>query len=207
MEFPKGSCIYSGTPEALYMVACGRVKVSMTAENGGEAIVKIVPPECLFGESFMTGSISHERAVALDRVQLMTWKRAEIEQQIEREPRLGLALLEALIEATLEMQERIHAMAVCKTPQRVMLSLLHLAESLGERQADGALRMNPLTHHLIAAHVGTSREIVSTQMSRLRRLGLVRYSRKHIDVYGDAVRDMLQRQGFPAQRGHSAAAA
>ena len=67
---------------------------------------------------------------------------------------------------------------------------------MGDRQPDGAIRLAPLTHHTIAEHVGTSREIVSSQMSRLRRLGLIVYSRRHIDVYCEAMEDALRGQGL-----------
>ena len=207
VEYAKGDTIYCGRSEALYLVGCGRVKVSIISDNGAEAIVRIVPSKKFFGESAIIGVQTPERAVALDKVQLMPWSRSEIEQQIEKEPHLGLALMEELILDRLEMQERIHAMAACKTPQRVQLSLVQLAESLGDRQPDGALRMVALTHHMIAAHVGTSREIVSTQMSRLRRLGMVRYSRKFIEVESDAMREALRDEGFTISPGTSATAA
>ncbi|PWU06404.1 MAG: hypothetical protein C5B51_12495 [Terriglobia bacterium] len=195
-EYAKGDIIYSGSSPALYLVAAGRVKVTSVASDGLEAIIQIVPPEGLFGTSSLVNHHGGERAVALDRVQLMAWKPAEIEQQIEREPRLGLALMEELVIASMDMEERMQAMASYKTPQRVMLSLLQLARTLGENQPDGAIRMASLTHNVIAEHVGTSREIVSSQMSHLRRLGLVRYSRKHIDVYCDAMEETLRSNGM-----------
>jgi CRP/FNR family transcriptional regulator, cyclic AMP receptor protein len=196
VEHPKGHVVYSGSSDALYLVAAGRVKVSSLAANGGEAIVRIVPSEGLFGEECLIDHDGAERATALDRVQLMAWKRSEIEQHVEKEPRLGLALMEELVINCLDMEERMQAMASCKTPERVMLSLLQLARRLGESQPDGATRMASLTHHTIADHVGTSREIVSSQMSRLRRAGLVSYSRRHIDVYCQAMEDALRSQGL-----------
>jgi CRP/FNR family transcriptional regulator, cyclic AMP receptor protein len=196
VEYPKGHVLYSGTSEALYLVAAGRVKVATVAVDGCEAIVRIVPPEGLFGESCLIDHSGSERAMMLDRVQLMAWKRSEIEQQVEREPRLGLALMEEVIINCLNMEERMQAMAACKTPERVMLSLIQLGRRLGEVQPDGAMRMLPLTHHTIAEHVGTSREIVSSHMSRLRRLGLIAYSRRHIDVYCDAMEESLRSHGL-----------
>jgi CRP/FNR family transcriptional regulator, cyclic AMP receptor protein len=206
IEYEKGETIYAGRSENLYLVAGGRVKVSII-EGPAEAIVRLVPPKRLFGESAIVGAQTQEHAQALDKVQLMAWSRLEIEQQIEKEPRLGLAIMEELILDRLEMQERIHAMAVCKTPQRVKLSLLQLAECLGDRLPNGALAMPALTHHIIAAHVGTSREIVSTQMSRLRRLGMLRYSRKFIEVEGDAMREALRNEGFRLSNDQSLTAA
>jgi hypothetical protein len=59
--------------------------------------------------------------------------------------------------------------------------------------------MAPLTHMVIAEYVGTSREVVSAQMSQLRRLGLVRYSRKYIEIDCDAMEQALL-NGNPALR-------
>jgi hypothetical protein len=42
---------------------------------------------------------------------------------------------------------------------------------------------------------------VTFQMNRLRRMGLVRYSRKHIDVYAQALRENLRQQGVSIPRG------
>jgi Mn-dependent DtxR family transcriptional regulator len=49
-----------------------------------------------------------------------------------------------------------------------------------------------LTHQVISEYVGTSREIVTFQMNHLRQKGLLRYSRKGIQVYTDALREHLQ---------------
>jgi CRP-like cAMP-binding protein len=129
----------------------------------------------------------------------MAWSRAEIEHQIEKEPRLGLALLEEFALAILDMNDRVQAMATCKTSERVMLSLLQLQRRLGERQANGAMRMASLSHMVIAEHVGTSREKVSTQMSRLRGLGVVRYSRRYIEIDCEAMEQALLKKN-PALR-------
>jgi CRP-like cAMP-binding protein len=129
----------------------------------------------------------------------MAWSRNEIEQQIEREPRLGIALAQYMVLQTLELQDRIESMAIHKTPERVMLALIQLAHVLGTPMQDGSTRLASLTHHTIAEYVGTSREIVTFQMNRLRRMGMLRYSRKHIDVYAPAMKELLRQEGIPVQ--------
>ncbi|MBZ5582177.1 MAG: Crp/Fnr family transcriptional regulator [Acidobacteriia bacterium] len=126
----------------------------------------------------------------------MSWTRAEIEQYIEQEPALGLALSQYVVRLCLDLQDRIESMAVYKTPERVMLAFLQLAETLGTPMPDGSTRIASLTHHTIAEFVGTSREIVTFQMNRLRRMGMLRYSRRHIDVYERALSDALRQQGI-----------
>ena len=66
--------------------------------------------------------------------------------------------------------------------------------------ADGSFRISALTHHTIAEYVGTSREIVTFQMNRLRRMGLLRYSRRHIDIYSQAMVEALRQSGVSAPR-------
>ena len=207
LEYPKGHVIYSGASSALYLSMSGRVKVATVGVDGSESVVRIVPPEGLFGESCLAQNPGTERAVALDPVQIMSWKQAEIEQQVDKEPALGLALMQVVIGRCVELSERMQAMATCMTPQRVMLALLQLARELGEPRPDGAIRMLSLTHHTLAEYVGTSREIVSSQMSNLRRRGLIQYSRQYIDVYCEAVEETLRSQGvIPRQAGTRAAA-
>jgi CRP/FNR family transcriptional regulator len=203
-EYAKGRTIYDldHPPTDLYVVILGRVKISNTAEDGCQTVGRIVRAEGLFGESCLVGPLNrNEAASALDNVTLMSWTRAEIELQIEREPRLGIALSQYLVRQCLELQDRIESMAVHKTPERVMLALLQLAADLGNAMPDGSTRVASLTHHTIAEFVGTSREIVTFQMNRLRRMGLIRYSRKFIDIYTAAMRENLKQQGMSIPRG------
>jgi CRP/FNR family cyclic AMP-dependent transcriptional regulator len=202
-EFAKRRAIYSQEQpsDSLYVVILGRVKITSTAGDGVETIGRIVNPEGLFGESALIGSAGRsESAVALDNVTVMAWSRQEIELQIEREPHLGIALSQYLVRQCIELQDRIESMAVYKTPERVMLSLVRLAATLGTPMPDGSTRIGSLTHHTIAEYVGTSREIVTFQMNRLRRLGLLRYSRKSIDVYTQAMKDALRGHGASVSR-------
>jgi CRP/FNR family transcriptional regulator len=198
-EICKGRVIYDevNPPAHLYVVILGRVKVTSTNGDGRQSVSRIVRTEGLFGESCLIGtSRDGESATALDNVMLMGWDRAEIEHRIEQEPRLGIALFQYMIHQCLELQDRIEAMAVHRTPERVMLGLVQLATDLGTEAEDGSARIAHLTHDTIAEFVGTSREIVSCQMNRLRRLGLIRYSRKHLDVYPQAMLDELKQQGM-----------
>jgi CRP/FNR family transcriptional regulator len=202
-EFSRDRVIYGPqqTSENLYVVIMGRVKISSTAEDGCQTVSRIVRSEGLFGESCLVGSMARsETATALEAVSVMCWTRAEIESYIEREPRLGVALAQHLVRQCIALQDRIESMAVHKTPERVMLAFIQLSEALGTAMADGSSRITALTHHTIAEYVGTSREIVTFQMNRLRRVGLLRYSRKHIDIYAQAMAESLRQVGVGVPR-------
>jgi CRP/FNR family transcriptional regulator, cyclic AMP receptor protein len=208
-EYAKDRVIYDAKRPSigLYVLILGRVKVSSTANDGWETVGRFVRAEGIFGESCLVGTLNgNETATALDKVALMSWSRTEIEQQVEREPRLGMALSQHLVRRSLELQDRIESMAAYRVPERVMLGLVQLANDLGTTMPDGAARVAPLTHRTIAEFVGTSREIVTWQMNHLRRIGLIRYCRKHIDVYVQAMRENLKQQGISIRRGEQAIA-
>ena len=198
-EFAKGRAIYDAEHpnNHLYVVILGRVKISSTAEDGCQTVGRIVCAEGLFGEGCLIGcGTRSESAVALDNATLMAWSRDDIEQQIEREPRLGLALSQYLVRQCISLQDRIENMAIYKTPERVMMALIQFADDLGSPMADGSMRVASLTHNTIAEYVGTSREIVTFQLNRLRRMGLIRYSRRFMDIYAQAMAEALRDQGI-----------
>ena len=193
-EFARGQIIYSpaNPSTSLYLVILGRVKVSTAERDGSDTVARIVCKEGLFGESSLIGAADRtETAVALDNVTLMGWTRQEIEAQIERDPRLGVALSQYLVRECIQLQDRMESMVVHRTPERVMLALIQLASTTGSATPEGLTRVASLTHQTIAEYVGTSREIVTFQLNRLRKLGLIRYSRKFMDIDVTRIRESL----------------
>ena len=200
-DYRKGQIIFDEhqPSKGLHLVVQGRVKVTMALDDGTQTVVDIFTTDDFFGESSLLGSAHHaERAMALDNVTLMSWSGQEIEEQVERQPRLGIALVQMLVKRGLDYEERLQSFALDKTPERVIRALLRFAERLGTRMEDGSIKIPPLTHQVISEYVGTSREIVTFQMNHLRQKGFLRYSRKGIQVYADALREHLQSQTHQA---------
>jgi CRP/FNR family transcriptional regulator, cyclic AMP receptor protein len=184
-QYAKGQVIYSATnpSSGLHLVILGRVKINSTHRGGYETLNRIVYKEGLFGESsLLPGNDLEEMAIALENATIMSWTTEEIERQIERDPRLGVALVQYLVQNCLDMQHRVQGLVAYKTPERVMVALLQLAEAGGEKLPDGMCRLAALTHRDIANYVATSREIVTSHLNVLRRSGMIRYSRQYIDI-------------------------
>jgi CRP/FNR family transcriptional regulator, cyclic AMP receptor protein len=195
LEYRKGQIVYDEhqPSRGLYLIVQGRVKVAIPVDDGSQTVVDIFTTDDFFGEGALLGASRHpERALALDNVTLMCWTPSEIEDQIEKQPRLGIALLQMQVKRGLDYEDRLQSFALDKTPERVVRALLRFSERLGTRTEDGSTRIPPLTHQVISEYVGTSREIVTFQMNYLRQKGLLRYSRKAIQVYADALSEYLQ---------------
>ena len=196
-DYRKGQIVFDEhePSKGLNLMVQGRVKVTIPLDDGSQTVVDIFATDDFFGESALLGSTQYtERALALDNVTLMSWTVQEIEEQVNRQPRLGVALLQMLVKRTLDYEDRLQSFALDKTPERVARSLLRFADRLGTRTEEGGIKIPPLTHQVISEYVGTSREIVTFQMNHLRLKGLLRYSRKGIEVYADALRDHLRAQ-------------
>jgi CRP-like cAMP-binding protein len=198
VEFGRRQVIYDEQhlSDGLYLVVRGRVKVIITLENGSQTVTGVIGPDEFFGEcALIDKSDRQERAISIENSTVMSWTTAEIEEEIERQPKLGIALMQILVERCLDMEARLESMALDKTPQRVALSLLAFAKRLGTPGADGAVQIPPFTHQLLSEYVGTSREVVSCQMNQLRNLGFLRYSRKRIEIFVDALALHLRGRG------------
>jgi len=197
VEYRKGQIIYSQDQPSttLYLVIDGKVKVSRVADDGHQVVVDIYQADEFFGESaFLNLPQRCEQATALENTKLMTWTTAEIEDIATKRPRLAVALLQILVQRTVDFTQRIESFSLDNIARRLARSLIRFSERLGKDEQDGSVRMAPFTHELLSQYVGTSREIVTHYMNQFRRQGYLRYSRKGIILYRDAFRDWL-RQG------------
>ena len=120
-DYSKGTIIFdeANRCKSLHLVVRGRVKFAAPLENGRQTVVNIFSTDDFFGESSLLGAPRQtESATALDRVALMSWEAAEIEDQVQRQPGLGLALMQMLVRRTLDYEVRIQSFALDRTPER-----------------------------------------------------------------------------------------
>jgi len=194
ITYEKGALIYGGRAGAagLYVLLAGRVKIWRAGPEGAAMILGIYGPEQIFGETSFISVGQAEYATALERTQVMMWPAATIEELIGKSPRLGIALMQKLVARGAGLKDRIRDMAAEKTPARVALTLLAMAEDSGTPTDDGGLFLAALTHQTISELVGTSREIVTAEMGALRRYGLMSYNRRGIRVYPEALREHIR---------------
>jgi CRP-like cAMP-binding protein len=189
VEYRRRQLIYDEQrPSAgLSLVVFGRVKVAMV-EDGTETVTGIYRAKEFFGTgALLSGNVpQRERATALEKTTLVTWSRAEVEAVIERDPHLGLALMQVLVARCLELKERLQSLALHKMPKRFVQTLIRFA-MIGAREPDGSVSLPPLTHDVLSGYTGTTRGMVTAQMNLLRRHGFLQYSRQAIRVHPEAL--------------------
>jgi CRP/FNR family transcriptional regulator len=158
-----------------------------------QVILDIYQTDEFFGESALVNLPQRaEQATAMENTRLMTWTNAEIEDIVSKRPRLAVALLQILVQRTMEFGHRIESFSLDNIARRLARSLIRFSERLGTPEADGSVRLAPFTHELLSQYVGTSREIITHYMNQFRRQGYLRYSRKGIILYRDAFKEWLR---------------
>ena len=196
--YGKHVCIYrpDDLPSGLWLVIKGRVKITRGADPTAQVLTSIVYPDGLFGEGSLLGAEAcKETAVTLEPVLGMTWTWDEIEYWIGKEPRLGLALVQYFARRGAALIQRLAVMSLRSVPERIVFALLEFASQGGTPISGGAIRVSALTQKTIAEYAGTSRELATAQMNRLRRMGLIRYTRKYIDVFAGPMETALRSDG------------
>jgi CRP/FNR family cyclic AMP-dependent transcriptional regulator len=195
LEYRKGQAIYGQDQPSsnIYLVIDGKVKVCRLADDGRQVVVDIYHTDEFFGESAFLSSIPRdEQAVAIENTKVMTWSTSEIEELVARRPRLAVALLQILAQRSREYGHRIESFSVDNIARRLARTLIRFSQRLGQNADDGSVQMMPFTHELFSQYVGTSREIVTHYMNQFRRQGYLRYSRKGITLYREALKDWLR---------------
>jgi CRP-like cAMP-binding protein len=201
VEFKKGETIYTEADPAngIYLILRGSV---LAAQQAGDNIrlSQVFGTDELFGYSGFLRLTGHlERTIALQNTLVMYWTTDQLEELMLRNPRLGVALIQRTEQYLARLQERMQSCAFEKTTERTIRVFLDLAERIGKAGSDGSVELPPITQVTLSQCVGTSREIVTVTMNELRRRGSLRYSRRGIFVYPDALRQDSG-QGYNSRR-------
>ena len=195
LEYKKGQTIYDHDQpsSSVYLVIGGKVKVCRITDDGRQVVVDIYQADEFFGESAFLGNGQRaEMAMALENVKVMTWTTADIEEISMKRPKLAIAMMQLLVQRSVDFAFRIESFSVDNIARRLARTLIRFSERLGARQDDGSIQMIPFTHELLSQYVGTSREIVTHYMNQFRREGYLRYSRKGIMLHREPMREWLR---------------
>jgi CRP/FNR family transcriptional regulator len=159
-------------PDALYIVARGRVKLSF-ADGGREAVIDIVGPGALFGESALYVGAREKDAAAFENARLL-----RIPVGVYRE---GMGACSELYDCTFRLvgqrlaraERRVADFALDAIPARLDKLLVELCERYGRPETDGVLIDIALPHREIASIVGSTRESITVRLNALRRAGII----------------------------------
>lgn len=183
-EYLRGQVIVSPNydPDRIYFVKMGRVKISTYSPNGKEQILALLEPGDLFGELAQTEPLGAVRIEAFSQSIVCTIHRTSFEDIIKKTPEVALQVIRVLARRLRAAEKEIEDLALRDVPGRVASLLLRVGEEYGERDDRGIRLAFRLTHKDLAHMVGSTRETVTTILSRFRDDGLIAVEHKTVII-------------------------
>ncbi|TXL80428.1 Crp/Fnr family transcriptional regulator [Vineibacter terrae] len=176
----------------VFFVLEGSVRISSYSPSGREITYNDVGLGGLFGEfAAVDGLPRSSSVVTLSTCVVARMTAPEFTALLQSNGRVAFRLLEVLVAKLRAMSERVFDVSALGLRERVRKELLQLAT--GGASTRGGLLIKPApTHYEIASRIGSHREAVSREFSRLESEGIVEVRRREIRIL-DLVR--LERLG------------
>jgi CRP/FNR family cyclic AMP-dependent transcriptional regulator len=179
VSFDKNQVIYEigAGDRTFFFIRSGYVKVGTIAEDGREIIYFVRKDGDVVGELCAYESPRRDRAVALERTEVIPVTFAEIVNALAARPDLLNNFIGIFCKSLADAYDQVDTIALTDTLHRVIRALLKLAAELGRPAETGVEISSYLTQEEIAQMVAARRERVSTALNLLRRRGMLEYSR------------------------------
>jgi len=185
-KYPRGGIVFAkgDAGDALFIVKEGTVKLVSLSGWGAETILHILPPGAIFGEILFSEDRRAFTAIAGRASVVAALPRQTLERLLSTIPAFSMNFIRVLSRRLARVESEYAGFGHTWSYHRLANVLLQLSEEHGVRTPAGATLSIRLTHEELANLIGTTRETVTTQMGRFRRMGMVRRegNRLRIDV-------------------------
>ncbi|MGH8705383.1 MAG: Crp/Fnr family transcriptional regulator, partial [Burkholderiales bacterium] len=162
-----------GTDRDVYFVIAGMVRVAAKAGRGRRIIFRDLPAGEVFGEhSAIDGQSRFADVVAVRESLLASMPPEAFRAILANHAPVRERVLRRLTGSVRELADRLLDLGAQRVQCRVWVELLRLARLAGVEANVSRIERAP-THSDIASRVGTAREEVTRELSRLARQGLL----------------------------------
>lgn len=180
-----------GADRDVYFVIAGTMRMAASAGRGRRIIFRDVSDGEVLGEhSALDGGARVADAQALRECLLASISAEAFRVIVASHPSVAERLLRRLSGSLRELADRLLELGAQPVQRRIWLELARLAREAGVAQNRARLEPAP-THNDLASRVGTLREQVSREFSRLARTGVLERAGKAL-----VVRDVAALESF-----------
>ena len=170
------------SPDALYVIARGRVKLCRVEDaTGREAVIDIFAPGELFGESALYVPGQREKcAVAYENSRLVRIPVGDFKESMGENRELYDYTFRLIGQRLSRAETLVANFALDAIPARLEKLLLEFSSRYGVSETGGVLIDIPLPHREIASIVGSTRESVTVRLNAMRREGIIDFVNRKI---------------------------
>ena len=187
LEAKKGDYVYfdSHHLNKLYFLKDGFIKIGYVDEDGNEVIREIIRKGEIFGQfSLARNNLNGEFAKAYrSDVSLCAFSIEDFEKLLLKRPQLAIRFSKQVGEKLRRTEFRLMNMLNKDVRSRLLGFYYHLAIEQGVPEtAKEAAFENFLTHEDVAHLIGSARQTVTTLLNELEKEGLLKLTRKKIEL-------------------------
>jgi CRP/FNR family cyclic AMP-dependent transcriptional regulator len=182
IEFHKNQNVFSqgDVADTVFYIQKGKVKLTVTSEQGKEAVVAILESGQFFGEGCMNGhSMRIATTTAMEDCVITTIAKDAMIAALHDEPKFSELFMAYLLTRNSRIEEDLIDQLFNSSEKRLARLLLLLA-NFGKDGKPQPISPN-VSQETLAEMVGTTRSRVSHFMNKFRKLGLISYN-GHIEV-------------------------
>jgi CRP/FNR family transcriptional regulator len=183
--FSAGELLFSeGEPcNGLHIIARGKVRLFKTSVNGREQVLSVnVAGESVAEIPVFDGGPYPASAVALEETEIVFISRRDFNAYCLEHPEVPLKVLTVVGARLRNLVGIIEELSFTTIRQRLISTLLKLAQSEGRKTARGIEFQLPASHQEMANQLGTVRELISRNLMRLQAEGLLDVDARQIVV-------------------------
>jgi CRP/FNR family cyclic AMP-dependent transcriptional regulator len=165
----------------LFIVEHGHVRIFKSSANGREQVLSIDGPGSSIAElPVFDGGPYPASSVAVNDVTLLFLSKQDFRAICVKYPEVALKVLRVVGARLRKLVGIIEELSFTTVRHRLVALLLRLAKTSGERQGDAVTITLPAHNQELAAQIGTVRELVSRNMSRLQQEGLIEIDGRNV---------------------------
>ncbi len=187
-SFSHGSVIYKQGQrvEEIFCVLDGQVKLARLSRDGAELTTGLLANGDLFGAPLNDPATfkTPESAIVKGDGSVLRISVNEFRNLLLNYPPLGLRVVELLDLRRQKMERRLECFAFKRIESRLIETLRELSGGFEKRCEHGFGQHIRLSQQELADLVGASRPVVSTILNRLRKEGVLGYSREYVCIRG-----------------------
>lgn len=184
-NYSAGQSVFSeGEPcSGLYVVESGQVRIFKSSANGREQVLSIDGPGSSIAELPVFDGGNYPASVtAIDEATLLFVSKQDFQALCLAHPQVALKVLRVVGSRLRRLVGIIEELSFTTVRHRLASFLLRLAHKEGKRTGAVIEITLPASNQELASHIGTVRELVSRNLSRLQAEGILQIDGRTVTI-------------------------
>jgi CRP/FNR family cyclic AMP-dependent transcriptional regulator len=184
-HYAQGEIVFNESDpcSGLYVVASGNIRIFKTSASGREQVLSVDGPGSSVAELPVFDGGNYPASVsAVDDATLLFVSKQDFQELCLTHPQVALKVLRVVGARLRRLVGIIEELSFTTVRHRLAAFLIRLAAQQGQKTNDGVEIGLPENNQEIASQIGTVRELVSRNLSRLQSEGIIQINGRRILV-------------------------